>query len=516
MVVDYSKWDKLELSDDSDIEVHPNVDKRSFIRWKQQDIHAKRAQRNHEIATLETQTEMYKIVNERVDQLLKDCNDEQLGDYNYVVEYLKTHFDVNSKPTGESIEPNPPTHNEMIEDLFTQLKKDLEKAGKDPNSGAELRLLVTQHRAKIDNILTDQLDKLRSLKKERELQISSDNIHTGFDSSFINKSKDKPLAEVPVPVESTSTSAPVPTSTTKTAPTASTTAPPAAAAAAPATSATPAPATKATDKQSEEVDLNLNPKTIEFLNINSKELIKLRDFLKDNISIITPQQKDALLMTAFESQFENNTFKTKEIISHSLIIQYIIDLVQVKKPKHEMEYKILIDSLFDKIFLNETNKTGLQAFLTEHESTFNHIKQRCEILSKENEMDEDAQEIQLKSLDDNSKLIVNLPDENSQDPEEVERFKIFSKIPEKMRIALKTESLDQVNQVFHGMPIKQAEEILELFDQCGVIGVEAIVENEDEWNQLKGEFDNQQPEESVKSPNDIEVPEIIDSADIVD
>jgi cell division cycle protein 37 len=27
--MDYSKWDKLELSDDSDIEVHPNIDKKS-------------------------------------------------------------------------------------------------------------------------------------------------------------------------------------------------------------------------------------------------------------------------------------------------------------------------------------------------------------------------------------------------------------------------------------------------------------------------------------------------------
>ena len=43
--LNYSKWDNLELSDDSDIEVHPNVDKRSFIRWKQRDIHEKREMR---------------------------------------------------------------------------------------------------------------------------------------------------------------------------------------------------------------------------------------------------------------------------------------------------------------------------------------------------------------------------------------------------------------------------------------------------------------------------------------
>ena len=52
MVLDYSKWDALELSDDSDIEVHPNVDKRSFIRAKQNQIHQQRMQRRHEIETL--------------------------------------------------------------------------------------------------------------------------------------------------------------------------------------------------------------------------------------------------------------------------------------------------------------------------------------------------------------------------------------------------------------------------------------------------------------------------------
>jgi len=31
----YKKWDKLELSDDED-DVHPNIDKQSWFRWKHQ------------------------------------------------------------------------------------------------------------------------------------------------------------------------------------------------------------------------------------------------------------------------------------------------------------------------------------------------------------------------------------------------------------------------------------------------------------------------------------------------
>jgi hypothetical protein len=32
MPLNYSKWDQLELSDDSDIEGHPNVDHKSLVR----------------------------------------------------------------------------------------------------------------------------------------------------------------------------------------------------------------------------------------------------------------------------------------------------------------------------------------------------------------------------------------------------------------------------------------------------------------------------------------------------
>ncbi|KAI9231113.1 MAG: Cdc37, N-terminal domain-containing protein, partial [Podila humilis] len=50
--INYSKWDDLEISDDSDIECHPNVDKRSMIRWKQEQIHREREARRNKIKEL--------------------------------------------------------------------------------------------------------------------------------------------------------------------------------------------------------------------------------------------------------------------------------------------------------------------------------------------------------------------------------------------------------------------------------------------------------------------------------
>jgi cell division cycle protein 37 len=52
MPIDYSKWDTLEISDDEDFECHPNVDKKSMMRWKQSQIHKERQQRQDQLALL--------------------------------------------------------------------------------------------------------------------------------------------------------------------------------------------------------------------------------------------------------------------------------------------------------------------------------------------------------------------------------------------------------------------------------------------------------------------------------
>jgi cell division cycle protein 37 len=52
MPIDYSKWDTLEISDDEDFECHPNVDKKSMMRWKQSQIHKERQQRKDQLGLL--------------------------------------------------------------------------------------------------------------------------------------------------------------------------------------------------------------------------------------------------------------------------------------------------------------------------------------------------------------------------------------------------------------------------------------------------------------------------------
>ncbi|KAG0309093.1 hsp90 co-chaperone Cdc37, partial [Dissophora globulifera] len=66
--INYSKWDNLELSDDSDIECHPNVDKRSMIRWKQEQIHRERDARRTKIVALKHEAETLKKQLDRIEK----------------------------------------------------------------------------------------------------------------------------------------------------------------------------------------------------------------------------------------------------------------------------------------------------------------------------------------------------------------------------------------------------------------------------------------------------------------
>ncbi|ODQ60748.1 hypothetical protein WICANDRAFT_29068 [Wickerhamomyces anomalus NRRL Y-366-8] len=543
MAIDYSKWDKLELSDDSDVEVHPNVDKNSFIRWRQQDIHMKRQQREQDIKTLETQRDMYSELNKRTDQLLSDVGTTKLADFDYVKTYLAEHFDPNSKPLfydeqaaiddinansgNEELkkeleakklqQEDAPTHNEMIEDLFIQLKKDVKTAGKDENDGSNIKELILAHRKKIDDVLEKNLEKLDSLYKERTMHISSSDMHTGWDRSFLNKGEStkevKKTSETPAPVQTNSYSQLPETNSTK--------------------SVSEEP--QSTSQITEDIG-DLYPDTVTYSKLPIDNVDKIKKFLKSHTHIIKPDQKDSLLMKAFDAQFAGDDKKTYQIIYLSTLLQYILDIFQYKRTTHPTEIGLIIEQLLSKMFKDQTNP-AYEAFKAENQRTFAHIKERCKILAQEQideeGIDEANQEIQLKSLDEDSTLVVNLPDPNSTDPEEKYRWESFQKLPKQMQDALKTESLDEVNKVFHGMPIPEAEGILEIFDECNVIGVQALIENEKEWDEIKDEYQKQQsqehkveelhddePEEETKIES-LEINEnngnsYIDTADVVD
>lgn len=500
MPIDYSKWDKIELSDDSDIEVHPNVDKQSFIKWKQRDIHEKRHERNIQIKSILIQLTMYAKLNARVDYLLQKLSPLQLLEIPEVMSVVNAEFDpaekfdyeklIKEKGTElrkglrdltfekDEIE-NTPTYNEMIEDLFVQIKDDHPEVTSD---GAKLIEHLREHRKKIDDVLLKQTITLDNLLYEKSMLISSDDYHTGFDRSFLNKDKDEEDKKEAPKEKMKQTTTIIETINS--------------------------PQLKEKkDKTDTEIfdELHVLPETAEFAKIPYRDLHKSADYLIKHSSICTENQKDSLIMTAFDHQLEGDTAIARQVVYQSLLLQYIS---QLAGPLATKDLRIRAIKLFFSK-LEDTSAPASQAFLADVENTFNHIKSRCEILKQEHEQnaDEGEQLIQLKSLDDSTELFVNTPEEGTDE------YQIFlTKLSPEMQAAIKTGSLDEVNKVFAKMKIEDAEKTLEVFNECNVIGISGVLENEQEFEKLKGEYDENLhlQDNEAKEVQDLETVDIVD------
>jgi len=200
MPVDYSKWDAIELSDDSDIEVHPNVDKRSFIRAKQAQIHQEREHRRHQITTLKYERVINDGLIERIDNLLtalkshKDVTNQQSADELVLQALIESAGDP-AKDTPPTPPPgvhqnvkDQPTYSRMMAALVDQVKSEVDKAKPDDRYNAFINE-VGSHRSKVQGLQEELLKKLAELEREEKRHITSDDIHDGFNSSHVTKSE---------------------------------------------------------------------------------------------------------------------------------------------------------------------------------------------------------------------------------------------------------------------------------------------------------------------------------------
>ena len=198
MPVNYSKWDALELSDDSDFEPHPNVDKRSFIRAKQNQIHQQRAERAHHIETLKYERIINDGLLQRIDTLLAALRSHEADAKNpdeFMMQALMEcagdpmQDEPPKPPPGVHSQTEQPRYSQMMASLVDQVKKEV---GPEPDSWYRSYLKgVEGHRMKVINLQKDLAKKLEELEKEAGKKITSESIYTGFDSSSVNKSKSK-------------------------------------------------------------------------------------------------------------------------------------------------------------------------------------------------------------------------------------------------------------------------------------------------------------------------------------
>ncbi|EFE39878.1 hypothetical protein TRV_05390 [Trichophyton verrucosum HKI 0517] len=449
MVLDYSKWDALELSDDSDIEVHPNVDKRSFIRAKQNQIHQQRQQRRHEIATLGYERIINDGLLKRIDGLLtalkKHESDSRNPDELVFQALIESAGDPKedqppAPPENVHTQETQPKYSQMMGSLVDQVKKELDES-KPENRYQAFITGVEGHKTKVLDLQQQLLEKLAQLEKEESKKITSDSIHTGFDSSFVSSSKTKsePRKTKESTVELLN---------------------PGSAGADNMDAVSSGAEADIEDGDGDEEGITVRPLTKQFAKFKIGDYRETYSFITDHPEILTEKRTDELLMEAFNAQISGDETYARQCVHHGLLLQYCRSLGKDGV------------SLFFKRITTEDHRAGVM-FRDDVNDTYNRIKTRAKELAKSSaEGQSEIEQIQLHAVDPSTKLNISIPPADSKDEAHIAAREIFNRFPSDLQKALESESLDEVNKVLGKMKVEEAEDVVEKLGESGILTVE--------------------------------------------
>lgn len=314
MVLDYSKWDALELSDDSDVEVHPNVDKRSFIRAKQNQIHQQRLQRRHDIETRKYERVINDGLLARIDRLLAALKEhgnssrtpEELV-FQALIESAGDPADDQPPPPPEGIythEKEQPKYSQMMGSLVDQVKKELEESKPDDRYKGFVQG-IEGHRGKVLGLQQQLLQNLAELEKEDKAKITSENYHTGFDSSFVAKSDAEPKD-----------------TTTKSTTSAELLNPGSVANEDVNAVSSGAEADEEDGPGDDEAEIKPTALAKEFAKIKIGDYNACMQFITKHREILTERKTDELLMEAFDAQLAGKEGYARQCVHQGLLLQY--------------------------------------------------------------------------------------------------------------------------------------------------------------------------------------------------
>ncbi|RSH90130.1 hsp90 co-chaperone Cdc37 [Saitozyma podzolica] len=320
MPLNYSKWDMLELSDDSDIEEHPNVDKKSMIRWKQRDIHEKREARKLKITQLHSEIELNKVLRPRIQSVTKGVEENGVAHYRAVQRRLKEQPSPDKPNTGA---PNQPTYDMMLGQLLGDVWKeaaylvdgakvqgaavmwegkkvddktpelDWASEATVPESKAsrmaeELRKRLDWHIAELDRRDKEVQKEIEQEEAEQKKRITSEDIREGWSSSSVSKAKEGPL-DKPKPKQKEKEE-------------------------------TIEPAAIAPQ---DDADLGpLTPSARAFAQIPVGDFEKSYAFIQKDSSVLTEATHDSLLAEAFEAERKGDKALAKRAVHQALLINY--------------------------------------------------------------------------------------------------------------------------------------------------------------------------------------------------
>jgi cell division cycle protein 37 len=387
----------------------------------------------------------------------------------------------------------------MMGSLVDQVKKEVDEK-KEPDRYRAYVNGVTGHLIKVQGLQQELLVKLAQLEKEESSKITSDSIHTGFNTSHVAKPKaqDKPKAangkQKTEQVELLNPK-PSPRDTLRGGDTGV---------------SSGAEADVEDDsrlKQDEEDDSDIQPTSLgkEFAKIKLGDYRSALQFISEHPEVVSERETDGLLVEAFNAAMKEKYAYAKTCVHQALLLQYCRQLgrdgvglffKRITTPGHQAA----------KVFQDDVN------------STYDRIKTRAIELSKENPSDPaGVEQIQLHAVDPNTEIRIAVPEPNSSDPTEIASREIFDSFPPDLQRALEARSLDKVNEVLGKMSVEEAEEIVEKLGQGNMLSLEeGIIDatNEEGQARLK-EIERENKERAAKGDEPVNT-EPEDISNIVD
>ncbi|KAI6147322.1 Cdc37 N terminal kinase binding-domain-containing protein [Pisolithus tinctorius] len=473
MPLNYSKWDQLELSDDSDIEGHPNVDKRSLIRWKQRDIHEKREARKLRIAAFQAEIACNNVLAPRLKRIREQDSEDVrtltgLPLFQHLVERLETSPSSAAPPTNAK---NQPTYDAMVLSLLLQIYDEAKPLPSDEQEKAILSCLdrhisqLADHTKKLEKDLEEEV-------REQKKHITSEDIKEGWENKYV------PPPPAPPPIKSVSPETSKKKKTTTTTTTYEVLNPGASSSAAAQSEALASSAEADIEDEGDGDDDDelpeLTPALTQFSHLPLWDYEASFSFIQQNRAVFVPGASDALLVAAFRAQVEGKAKYAKQCVHQSLLLQYCDKLG-----------KDGVRVFFQKMIGGD--KRAIPVFAKDVEDTYSHIVTRAKATAASSSSSAQKEQIQLVPENPNATISFNVPDglppddlrlegpgTEDLDIEEVRRaltmrWQVFNSFPEPLKVALKEGTLEAVNKVLGEMEVAEAEDVVSKLDMTGIM-----------------------------------------------
>ncbi len=341
------------------------------------------------------------------------------------------------RPAGvHTEEKDLPSYSKMMAILVDQVQADIKKDEKDNDIQAYVDAVQAHHK-KVADLQKQLLEELAKLEAEEHKHITSEDIHTGFDSSFVGKPGAKKTTTKKEKVESVEVLNPHALATQDQAIEQSS--------GADADIDEPVPG-----DEDDEADVSCSEVGKLFASIKMGDYRTCLNFISEHPEVVAEKETDGLLVMAFNACLEGLPDFGRQCVHQGLLLQYCRALGR--------------DGV--QVFFKRITTPGHQAqkvFFDDVYSTFDRIKTRAKEVAKQQAEEEargPVEQIQLHAVDPGTTINISIPPEHSDDPTEIKSRELFNSFPPGLQRALVSGSLDEVNKVLGKMSVEEAEEVV--------------------------------------------------------